>query len=254
MQDARALDGMAAALVQTAMQLVDSDHAAYNELDAYLGRGLVLTSDAHLKEWVERRVEDWNRLFPTHPILGFMQENPDAGAVRLSDVTSMPGYYNSALYTDLFVEMDVKHQAVLHLGLDPSSGPASGAPPSAIGMSITRSGSDFSDRDIQVLELLQKLAIPVVRRKRFEHQFRLLEDAQLTQETLLCLMRLGLSSRQAEVAFWMLKGKSNSVIGMILDISAATVRQHSMAIFRKLGEHGRLALQKAVFQSIAGLN
>ena len=254
MQDAHTLDEMAVALVRTVMQLVDSDHAGYNELDAHFGRSLVLTSETDLKEWVERRAEDWDRLFPTHPILAFIQHKPDAGAVRLSDVTSMADYYNSALYTDLFVEMDVKHQAVLNLGLDPGSGADHGALPTALGVSINRGGSNFSDRDIQVLDLLRKLATPVVQRKRFEHQFRLLEDVQLSQETLLSLMRLGLSSRQAEVAFWMLKGKSNSVIGMILDISAATVRQHSMAIFRKLGVHGRLAMQKAVFRSIAGLH
>ncbi|MEM8744952.1 MAG: helix-turn-helix transcriptional regulator, partial [Pseudomonadota bacterium] len=119
---------------------------------------------------------------------------------------------------------------------------------------LNRSGSDFSDRDRDLLRLLQRLGKPMLRRKRAEHMFRLLDAAALTGEMRRNLMGLGLSARQAEVAFWMLKGKSNTDIGAILDVGAQTIRQHSMAIYRRLGVGGRLALQREVFRSIAGFD
>jgi DNA-binding CsgD family transcriptional regulator len=59
----------------------------------------------------------------------------------------------------------------------------------------------------------------------------------------------GLTGRQAEVAFRMIKSKSNGDIGTILDIDAQAVRRHSMAIVQRLGVGGRLALQQAVIQA-----
>ena len=90
-------------------------------------------------------------------------------------------------------------------------------------------------------------------RRRAEHQFRLLDSADLSPDLLRSLMAFGLSMRQAEVAFWMLKNKSNTDIGTILDIGTQTVRQHSMAIFRRLGVDGRQTLMRSVFRAIAAV-
>lgn len=44
----------------------------------------------------------------------------------------------------------------------------------------------------------------------------------------------GLSEREREIMLWVTRGKSNSVIGSILGISASTVDTHMRRIFRKL--------------------
>jgi DNA-binding CsgD family transcriptional regulator len=77
-----------------------------------------------------------------------------------------------------------------------------------------------------------------------------MDRADLTPDLCRSLMGLGLTDRQAEVAFWMLKGKSNTDIATILGIGAPTVRHHSMAIFARLGVDGRLALQRRVILSM----
>ncbi|MBX3361835.1 MAG: helix-turn-helix transcriptional regulator [Phycisphaeraceae bacterium] len=53
------------------------------------------------------------------------------------------------------------------------------------------------------------------------------------------LVTLGLTRREAEVMRWMAEGKSNAAIGMILGISALTVKKHAENICRKIGADNR---------------
>lgn len=49
-----------------------------------------------------------------------------------------------------------------------------------------------------------------------------------------------LSDREIEVLGWVTKGKSNFEIGVILDLSTLTIKNHMQKIFRKLGVHNRM--------------
>ena len=53
--------------------------------------------------------------------------------------------------------------------------------------------------------------------------------------------KLGLTGREADVVFWITRGKSNAQIATILHISPGTVRKHLQHIFKKLGVKSRLA-------------
>ncbi len=53
------------------------------------------------------------------------------------------------------------------------------------------------------------------------------------------LESLGLSSREAEILFWIAQSKSNSETGTILGIRPATVKKHLEHIYAKLGVEGR---------------
>jgi DNA-binding NarL/FixJ family response regulator len=55
------------------------------------------------------------------------------------------------------------------------------------------------------------------------------------------LERLGLSVREAEILLWVAQGKSNFEIGMILGISAATVKKHLVHTYQKLSVETRNA-------------
>ncbi len=52
---------------------------------------------------------------------------------------------------------------------------------------------------------------------------------------------LGLTAREAEVASWLLQGKSNPEIAVITSLSARTVEKHLERIYAKLGVESRLA-------------
>lgn len=60
-----------------------------------------------------------------------------------------------------------------------------------------------------------------------------------------CLRGMGLSRRQAEVLFWMTRGKSNWEIGAILNIGEATVCEHALRLYDKLGVGSRHAAAEA---------
>ena len=55
------------------------------------------------------------------------------------------------------------------------------------------------------------------------------------------LEKLGLTPREAEILLWVAQGKSNFETGIILTISATTVKKHLVHIFEKLGVESRNA-------------
>lgn len=50
---------------------------------------------------------------------------------------------------------------------------------------------------------------------------------------------LGLSQRETEVLYWVLRGKDNEAIAKHLEINLGTVRKHLESIYRKLGVQSR---------------
>lgn len=73
----------------------------------------------------------------------------------------------------------------------------------------------------------------------------LLEENTIFSFDLLKL--LGLSSREAEVLFWMIRGKDNQAIANQLDLHLCTVRKHLENIYRKLKVQSRAeAIAQAV--------
>jgi DNA-binding NarL/FixJ family response regulator len=55
------------------------------------------------------------------------------------------------------------------------------------------------------------------------------------------LEALGLTPREAEILFWVARGKTNPEIAMILGIGLTTVKKHLEATFAKLGVENRTA-------------
>lgn len=64
---------------------------------------------------------------------------------------------------------------------------------------------------------------------------------------------LGLTPRQAEVLYWMSRGKSDEVIGELLGTSRRTIEKHAEHIFSKLGVDSRTAAAVAAIESLVSL-
>lgn len=248
--EAATLEQAARALLEATRSLIDCDHCGYHEIDEHFGRTLSYFSAREVEDQVERRFEVWQHYFPTHPVLQFRKANPETTVVRLSDVVDLSDFYRTGIYCDLFTEVDTRNQVTMHLGFHPGDRTAPGAMPLTLGVSLNRSGSDFGHRDLALLAELRRLARPVLRAKRAEYHLRLMYRPDLDPDMVRGLMALGLTDRQSEVAFWMLKGKSNSDIATILGIGAQTVRHHTIAIFARLGVDGRLSLQQRLVRAV----
>lgn len=67
------------------------------------------------------------------------------------------------------------------------------------------------------------------------------------------LERLGLSPREAEVLLWVAQGKGNREIAVILGLSPATVKKHTLHIFEKLGVESRAAAMLQALEALAAV-
>ncbi len=76
---------------------------------------------------------------------------------------------------------------------------------------------------------------------RFCRSFLLLREERQTDLTPASLKALGLGQREAEVLYWVAKGKTNAEAATILDMSTRTVDKHLERIYNKLGVETRTA-------------
>lgn len=65
------------------------------------------------------------------------------------------------------------------------------------------------------------------------------------------LQSLGLTNREAEVLFWVVQGKSNPEIGIILDTASRTVQKHLEHVFAKLHVESRTAAARMAMEVFA---
>jgi DNA-binding NarL/FixJ family response regulator len=81
--------------------------------------------------------------------------------------------------------------------------------------------------------------------------FRVAERANTDADQSALQRAYGLTAREAEVLFWISRGKANRDIGEILDISPRTVNKHLEPIFVKLGVENRAAAAAAAVRTLA---
>lgn len=83
-----------------------------------------------------------------------------------------------------------------------------------------------------------------------ERTLLLKEKQALTPQT---LERLSLTKREAEILYWISKGKSDAEIGSLCEISPRTVSKHAEHIYLKLGVENRHAAMRRALEIAAGL-
>ena len=83
-----------------------------------------------------------------------------------------------------------------------------------------------------------------------EYLLRLLEDDELVARVAL-KERFALTEREAEVLFWVSRGKTNREIGQILSMSPRTVNKHLEPVYRKLSVENRTTAAALCLQYIA---
>lgn len=104
---------------------------------------------------------------------------------------------------------------------------------------------DYLVKPVSQTELLEAIAARLERQRVIE--LRPEHPPNFASAT--PLEALGLTPREAEVLLWAAQGKGNGDIGLLLDISEATVKRHLLHIFAKLNVETRtsaalLAIEK----------
>jgi DNA-binding CsgD family transcriptional regulator len=80
---------------------------------------------------------------------------------------------------------------------------------------------------------------------------REVSDAATVEAT---MQALGLTLRESEVLYWVVKGKTNRDIGDILGSSPATVKKHLERVYEKLGVETRTAAAGVAMQRVRALS
>ncbi|SIS44270.1 response regulator transcription factor [Neptunomonas antarctica] len=83
-----------------------------------------------------------------------------------------------------------------------------------------------------------------------EYLMRLLDDDELVARTAF-KERFELTEREAEVLFWLSRGKTNQEIGQILSMSPRTVNKHLEPIYRKLAVENRTTAASVCLQYLS---
>lgn len=199
--------------------------------------------------------EQYRRYAHQSPMLQYWQRTGDHDRVlRRSDCCNPSEYAKTALFN----EVDRPGKVVQHIGtwFRPGRG-------RHLEVGMSRSGkTDFNPDDVHRLSILRKhifrsyLNVCDFQRLEATHSpshplaptqdippdaFEL-QDTSLTQHldpTLPDPQLIQLTPREREVLYWIVEGKTNREIGIILSISWRTVRLHCERIFRKLNVETR---------------
>ena len=108
---------------------------------------------------------------------------------------------------------------------------------------------DYLVKPVEPHELLTAVSARLRRRKQAGAS-RAASVADATPEVL--ATALGLTPREAELLSWVVQGKTNPEIGIILGIKLTTVKKHLESIFAKLGVENRTAAVTLALEKISG--
>ena len=106
---------------------------------------------------------------------------------------------------------------------------------------------DYLVKPVEPSDLLTAVSARLRRRKQ-AGATRAASVADATPEAL--VLALGLTPREAELLSWVVQGKTNPEIGIILGIQLTTVKKHLESIFAKLGVENRTAAVTLALEKI----
>jgi len=166
---------------------------------------------------------DWmERLFPTHPFTEYFGRSGDPTALKMSDFYNLTEFRRTEIHESFYRPLGVNR----HLGLAvPSMGGT------IIGLNLVGRGKDFTERDRLILNLLRP-HIALANRNAERGTVRRLSPGR-------ALAAYELTPRETEIATWVVQGKSNPEIAIILNANVRTIEKHMERILEKLGVENR---------------
>ena len=113
--------------------------------------------------------------------------------------------------------------------------------------------ADYVTKPVRPPEVLARIAAHLRTARQLQDAVRnapdTLDDATLAARL---TAAFALTSREAEVLFWVIKGKTNRDIGDILGTSPRTVNKHLEHVFEKLGVETRTAAANVAMARVGG--
>lgn len=140
------LDTLPRTTLKLAGNLVPNDLSAFNEVDPHRRRLNVVFEPADRTDEFMTRVPTWEKYMHQHPVLAHFLDHPAAEPRRISDFLTDEEFRRLDLYTKFYHSIGCNYQIAVAM---PSPNPLTMA------IAANREDRDFSERDRQVLALLQ---------------------------------------------------------------------------------------------------
>ena len=215
--------GFAIAGVQTLNALVASELTTLSRCDLGSGRRIVFGVPAGAIGATERAAFD--RHFYEHPLVRYHAIERGAFAHRISDSLSPAQFRATALYGEYYRPAGLSHALALPVAMDGHE---------LASFVLNRHGSDFSDRELALLDSLRRpLAMIYGRLRSAAHPAPSLDASIVAGHAL--------TPREAEVLHWVAAGKTDREVAALLDCSPRTVHKHLQRVYIKLGVETRTA-------------
>jgi DNA-binding CsgD family transcriptional regulator len=219
------LIGAMAGLIGADGALVTGCVAAAPDLSVEAGDNAVYTP--HLMGAASR---NWRE----HPVMTSDVMGGGEGARRVSDFVAPREWRRRELFNDFYRPLGMRHELSAQLAWDPSG--------SSCCVALHRSGRDFGERELALLEMLA----PYLRAARS----RVAKVGAEVDAADALAARLPITPREAEVLACLVAGRTNDGIAADLGISRNTVARHVEHVYAKLGVHTRVAAARAALDAL----
>jgi len=173
------------------------------------------------KELLER----WTNVAMEHPGVRYYQSGGSLNALSVSGLVSQNKLRETAFYRDFWKVVGVRDQIFITLPVDKK----------IIGVGVNNDVI-YSPDEVFLMELLQPHFVQAYRTHRIINSI----SAELNIDYTPWRKR-GLTRRECEVLRWLMDGKRNSEIAIILGMKPYTAKTHVERILEKLGVENRTA-------------
>ena len=204
-----------------------TDQINYGYLDPKHGTMDVSTS-LQTPDW-DIAVAGFGAFMAKYPCFRF---DPSVGNGRpffRNDFLSARQFRDLDIFQDCFRILGMTDHAAVHVPTNDGN---------LMWFGVERSGPiEFSERDRILLELAKGHLVNA--RELAFARARLRAESKLDPSV---LARAGFTTREAEVGCWLIEGKTNVEIAMLMNVQTQTVKGHLTTLFNKTGTGNRLAL------------
>lgn len=168
-------------------------------------------------------MERWGHLNTEHPGIKFLKEGGVAPVISMSDFLTTRQFRETALCRDIFQPLGTEHQLGIILPVDGY----------VVGIAMNRD-IPFTEDERRLVERLHPHFVQAFRRTQV---FGSLQSARPVDHA--SWRRAGLTRRECDVLQWVMEGKRNREIAIILGLRPRTVDTHIVNLFAKLGVQTR---------------
>jgi DNA-binding CsgD family transcriptional regulator len=203
-------------IVRELSKLVVADCVLYRVLDANVGHMVTVATEPQVQASQDTQAGLWDALIARHehPVVAHWNETGKHEAIRMSDLIGESALQRRQIYDQFWRPYAIKRTMGARVQLSSRY---------RVDLGFYRTGSDFSGRDVGVVESA-----------RF-HIRQIVERADSAGLVTASISSLQVSRREADILALVARGRTNPEIALALFLAPGTVKKHLDHVYRKLG-------------------